>query len=122
MKKIWQIIGTEKLEKNVLLHVPNNVNLEDVSACGQMLVDSDSVAFIYLLEKENEYVYLLIPKDTWDECKYGLESKSTFALTNGKTSIVLDQFQEELEYLVDNIKGNGNYGENMMKEVEAIFL
>ncbi|KAB7667565.1 hypothetical protein [Bacillus sp. B1-b2] len=122
MKKIWQIIGSEKMENKVVLHVPNSVNLEEVSACGQMLVDSDSIGFIYLLEKENEYVYTLIPKSIWHDCKGGLEAQSTFILTNGETNIELVQFQEELEYLVENIKGNGNYGDEMVKEVEAIFL
>ena len=122
MKRKWQIIGCLMKENELVLQLPSDVNLEGISACGQMLVDSDSVAFIYLLEQENEYVYLEIPQSIWLDCKRALEVNATFVLSNSNNSIELVQFDEEMEYLIDNIQGNGNYGEKMGKEVEAIFL
>ncbi|HWJ80557.1 MAG TPA: hypothetical protein VNR61_21035 [Niallia sp.] len=122
MKKKWEIIGVIKSDHELIFQLPSDAKLENTSACGQMLVDSDSIAFIYLLEKDNEYVYLEIPQPLWNECKKALEANAVFILESGETRIVLEQFKEELEYLIENIQGNGNYGEKMGNEVETIFF
>lgn len=89
---------------------------------GQMLVDSDSVAFIYKLENETEFVYLSLPYSTWADLKATMEKeRSVFVLVNN-IEIRLEGIKEELEYLVSNIEGNANYGEEMVSKVEEIFL
>ena len=42
-------------------------------------------------------------------------------ITNGSEEIQLTQFREELTYLIENIKGNSNYGEMMVSKVEVVF-
>lgn len=122
MKQKWQIKETIKRENELVFQLQEDVNLENAKACGQILVDSDALAFIYLLEKENEYVYLEIPESVWKDCKQALESNSSFFVKDEKGHLLLENFKEELEYLIENIRGNGNYGEEMEKGVSSVFL
>lgn len=53
--------------------------------------------------------------------KTGLEEKLPVYLTNEENKIELINFYEELEYLISNIKGNSNYGDEMVTKVESTF-
>ena len=86
-----------------------------------MLVDSDGLSFVYLLEKEEDYTYIVIPNTVWKELKTALTEQLPVYLSNQSERLLLNQFHEELSYLIENIKGNSNYGEKMVNEVEAIF-
>ena len=86
-----------------------------------MLVDSDGLSFIYLLEKEEDYTYIVIPNTVWNEIKIALTEQLPVYLSNQSERNLIKQFHEELSYLIENIKGNSNYGEKMVNEVEAIF-
>ncbi|WP_312095470.1 hypothetical protein [Niallia sp.] len=122
MKQKWTIKETAIRENKLIFQLQGDTNLENTKACGQMLVDSDSLAFIYLLEKENEYVYLEIPEMVWKECKVALESNHTFLIKDANGELLLENFKDELEYLIENIRGNGNYGEEMENAVSSVFL
>jgi hypothetical protein len=84
-------------------------------------VDSDELAFVYLLENENDYTYLVIKEETWSELKKGVEEQENVFVSNGTEQLVLIDFYEELNYLIENIKGNSNYGDAMVAKVEEIF-
>ncbi|MFX3624133.1 MAG: hypothetical protein ACE3JP_08840 [Ectobacillus sp.] len=87
-----------------------------------MLVDSDQLAFLYILENEVEFVYVSIPHTLWPQLKEAqAENKKVYIVCNG-LEIELKGLQEELEYLVQNIEGNANYGEQLVNKVEEIFL
>ncbi|EOR22263.1 hypothetical protein KGR20_01485 [Cytobacillus oceanisediminis] len=122
MKQKWKIKETIKRENELVFQLQENAILESTKACGQILVDSDSLAFIYLLEKENEYVYLEIPEKVWKDCKEAVDSNDAFFVKDANGEILLESFKEEIEYLIENIRGNGNYGEDMEKAVSSIFL
>ncbi|WP_071393923.1 UPF0738 family protein [Bacillus tuaregi] len=107
--------------REVQLELENSVDLKDYQPSGQMLVDSDGLSFIYLLEKDNGYTYISVPEAFWDTLKEAIVDSLPVIVTNGREQLLLPQFQEELEYLIDNIKGNSNYGEKMMMKVEAVF-
>lgn len=122
MKQKWMIKESFIKENELVFQLQEDVNLKNTKASGQILVDSDSLAFIYLLEKENEYVYLEIPEMVWQDCKVALESKAAFLIKDANGELLLENFKDELEYLIENIRGNGNYGEEMEKAVSSVFL
>ncbi|MGN8845452.1 hypothetical protein ACTNDN_21870 [Niallia sp. HCP3S3_B10] len=121
MKQKWKITESIVRENELVFQLQEDANLENTKASGQMLVDSDSLAFIYLLEKENEYVYLEIPEMVWKDCKVALEANNAFFIKALNGELLLENFKEELEYLIENIRGNGNYGEDMEKAVSSVF-
>ena len=110
-----------KDNNKVLLEIENNQSLNEYKASGQMLVDSDNLSFIYLLEKDDHYTYIALPDTVWNDLKLVKLNPSQLYLTNGSEEILLTQFREELTYLIENIKGNSNYGETMVSKVEVVF-
>ncbi|MEQ2525751.1 hypothetical protein EKG37_14325 [Robertmurraya yapensis] len=122
MREKLLVIKTNTTDKNeIALLVEPETNLSEVKATGQMLVDSDGLSFVYVLEINDEYTYLAIKEDFWPELKRGMDSQANVYLSNSTEQLELENFFEELEYLVENIKGNGNYGEEMVAKVEACF-
>ena len=108
-------------QKEIQMEVDQQISLNQYRASGQMLVDSDGLSFVYLLEKEEDYTYIVIPNTVWRELKIALTEQLPVYLSNQSERLLLNQFHEELSYLIENIKGNSNYGEKMVNEVEAIF-
>jgi hypothetical protein len=88
----------------------------------RVLADSDHLAFIYILETEDTYFYLSIPKDYWADLKKVIMENSSVILFINQHEIKLEGIVEELKELVSNIDGNANYGDDMVKEVENHFL
>lgn len=88
---------------------------------GQMLVDSDQFAFIYILENEDAYTYLALPEWSWPALKTANENGNKVFVVAGEEKIELIHFNDELSYLIENIKGNSNYGDEMVKKVEDLF-
>ena len=108
-------------QKEIQMEMDQQISLNQYRASGQMLVDSDGLSFVYLLEKEEDYTYIVIPNTVWKELKTALTEQLPVYLSNQSERLLLNQFHEELSYLIENIKGNSNYGEKMVNEVEAIF-
>ncbi len=109
-------------EKEVELVVADHVTLENYQASGQMLVDSDNLSFVYLVENEEGYTYITLPNNIWKDLKTVLNNNGSVFLSNKKERLLLTNFQEEISYLIENIKGNSNYGEKMVTEVEGVFV
>ncbi|WP_368658609.1 hypothetical protein AB3Z07_04750 [Metabacillus halosaccharovorans] len=114
-----------KVEDHVLILEPAEISsgLEqsDVKAQGQMLVDSDQLAFIYILESGDEFVYASLPHRIWPQLKEALDKEYKVAMKwNGK-QIELENLTEELHYLLENIKDNANYGDEMESKVVELF-
>ena len=108
-------------QSELQMEVDQQISLSNYKASGQMLVDSDGLSFVYLLEKEEGYTYIVLPNLVWGELKTALTEQLPVYLSNQSERLLLNQFHEELSYLIENIKGNSNYGEKMVNEVEAIF-
>ena len=94
----------------------------EMKPMGQMLVDSDQLSFIYVVDKDDDYTYISIPESTWPKLKNALENSAEVYITDQKDQTLLTDFHEELSYLIENIKGNSNYGEAMVEKVEALFV
>ncbi|KAF1680189.1 hypothetical protein [Bacillus sp. SKDU12] len=88
---------------------------------GQMLVDSDRFAFVYILELADSFEYVMIKEDVWPELKQAHAKRLPVVLKAGDKTIELAGLHEELEYLLENIKDNANYGE-MEEKVKRVFL
>lgn len=108
-------------QHELLLVVDNHCLLGDVKATGQMLVDSAGFSFVYLLENHDSYTYIKLPEVFWRNLKKAIACRLTVSLTNGREKLYLTNFLKELGYLIENIKGNSNYGEEMVYKVEAVF-
>lgn len=117
----FQVQSGVQLENDIrftLEDVPKQLNIK---AGGQMITDSDSLAFVYLLEGDNEFHYLKFGQDVWPLLVNTLKATEDPVLQIGDKRVVLEKFKEELEMLIFNIEGNDNYGENFVQAVEIAF-
>jgi hypothetical protein len=108
--------------ETLILHTDQSELLKNTEAAGQVIVDSEQFAFVYLAENPDEYVYLYLEENIWNDLKQALKEKMTIVAKADGVTLTLEGLQEELEYLVSNIEGNGNYGEEMVQKVESVFL
>jgi hypothetical protein len=88
----------------------------------QILVDSDNSAFIYLMEDQNDYTYIVLSENLWPYLKTANEKKLPLLVKSNQEQIELISFLDELEYILSNIKGNSNYGDELVTKVEEFFL
>ncbi|WP_059173035.1 hypothetical protein [Bacillus sp. FJAT-27445] len=119
MKKRIIVTGSEIQGSQLILTTGHPV--AGLTPKGQMLVDSDNLSFVYLMEEEEEYTYVLMPELVWADLKKGLDQSVAVFLESEGSKVELAGFREELGYLAENIKGNGNYGDAMVSKVESIF-
>ncbi|WP_099354190.1 UPF0738 family protein [Fredinandcohnia onubensis] len=98
-----------------------NFDTAGLQASGQMLVDSDSLAFIYKLENEKEFIYVSLPSSIWPSLKNVISENQKVILHLEENEIELIDIIPELEYLLQNIEGNTNYGNEMVELVEKTF-
>ncbi|MGG3623171.1 hypothetical protein ABES25_06350 [Bacillus gobiensis] len=94
----------------------------EIKATGQMLVDSDNFAFVYVLEYKQAFYYAILQEQVWPQINNALESDMPVYISIGSRTIELIGIHEELSYLLGNIKDNANYGEEMEKKVIDAFL
>jgi Family of unknown function (UPF0738) len=117
------LIQTATIENSTLTLQPTEpVSLNDMVPSGQMIVDSDELAFVYLVKEQNEYTYIYLHETIWSQLKEAMEQQLQVKIVSNHEELVLENAVEELQYLVANIEGNGNYGEKMVEKVEHIFL
>jgi hypothetical protein len=110
-----------QFENDIRFTLEENSMLENIAAGGQMITDSDSFAFIYLLEDETGYHYLKFGQDVWPMLVSTLKATDEPTLQIGDAELTLNGFREELEMLIFNIEGNDNYGEEFSQAVEDAF-
>ena len=95
---------------------------QSLRAGERMLVDSDNLAFIYILEDDTEFHYVNFSQKTWSDLKQlYTEAKKLELILHEEVVIELTSICEELSFLTENIEGNGNYGEEMEKAVQEVF-
>ncbi|PEA53173.1 hypothetical protein CON64_19965 [Bacillus pseudomycoides] len=123
MQNKIQVKSVENRE-NALIFCAENTELcaEGLKARSHVLVDSDNLSFLYILENETAFIYVSIPHTCWEEVKQAMKSEKMMFVRIQDVEIELEQMKEELEYLIGNIEGNANYGEELVNEVERVFL
>ncbi|WP_342388676.1 hypothetical protein [Salinicoccus bachuensis] len=90
---------------------------QGLKAAARMIVDSDNMAFIYMLDDGEEFRRVHFVKETWSMLKahHGAE-----VILN--TDVILTDFWDELDYLIENIEDNNNYGEAFESAVKEEFI
>ncbi|WP_242221160.1 hypothetical protein [Bacillus cereus group sp. BfR-BA-01380] len=123
MQNKIQVKSVEKRE-NALIFCAENTELcvEKLKARSHVLVDSDNLSFLYILENETSFIYISILHTFWEELKLAMQNDEKMFVRIQDVEIELEQMKEELEYLIGNIEGNANYGEELVNEVERVFL
>ncbi|BBK28634.1 hypothetical protein NGB78_07350 [Staphylococcus arlettae] len=91
-------------------------SIEGLQEAGQMLVDSDNHAFAHILDNGESYTYLIFVQETWSMLH---ENKGKKIIVND--TLELTEFNNELTYILENIKGNSNYGKEFVSVVEDTF-
>ncbi len=116
-------VVTVEDDKLVVSVTPQIESMDEFTPSGRMLVDSNQLAFIYILDSDEGYHYVVFQKETWEQLNDMLQNDVSVYL-KGKGDILLElkEFQSELTYLLSNIKDNPNYGEQMNREVEKTFI
>ncbi|RLQ97175.1 UPF0738 family protein [Falsibacillus albus] len=122
MRKKIQLKNTEKRDEELILHTEEDFSFSDLRATGQVIVDSDALSFVYLAESDDEFIYLYIPESIWGDIHTAIQQNLIVKAVSGDTEMILENIQDELGYLIENIEGNSNYGEEMVNKVETIFL
>lgn len=107
--------------ENNRLHLLTSEAITGLIPREHMLVDSDHFSFIYLMEDHDDYTYIVLPESIWSTLKESVINKFPAMVISGEEEIELLAFQEELEYVINNVKGNGNYGDEMVGKVEQTF-
>ena len=110
-----------QIENDIRFTLEVTPNTSNIKAGGQIITDSDSFSFVYLLEAENEYQYVKFGQDVWPLLVNTLKAIREPSLQFGDIEITLHNFKEELEMLIFNIEGNNNYGADFSKAVEKAF-
>ncbi len=121
MKKTFFIETAAIINGKLLFSSAQPIPVDKLEPVGQMLADSENCSFIYLAELDGEYTYISIPVSLWPDIKRCFVHGGEPILVHGDMKLELTGFREELEYLIENIKGNSNYGEKMAGAVERIF-
>jgi len=119
MKKRITILKATITENKLLLETNESIN--DLIPGEQILVDSDQLSFIYLMEDKEDYTYIVLSEHIWPFLKAAKEQVKPIWLSFNEGQIELINFHDELEYVITNIKGNSNYGKEMVTKVEGIF-
>lgn len=117
-----QSTAWEENKLNLLLPSESSKEMSHWKDSERMLVDSDGLAFIYVLENAEGFIYISIDNNHWSEIKNALQKDTTFVIQNEEgDELELTAFSREMEFLTDNIQGNANYGQQMEDEVIKIF-
>ena len=122
MRKKIHLTKAELLDDKLVLHSSEKAGEANLKPAGQVLVDSDNFSFVYFAESQEEYVLIHIQEECWSALKEAFEQKMPVFADLGESEFKLEGLHEELDYLIENIEGNSNYGEEMVKKVEAVFL
>ena len=104
------------------LFLQTNETIMELVPGEQILVDSGHYSFIYLMEDKDDYTYIVLHEQIWPLIKTAQEKKLPIWVTFNDEKKELINFHDEFNYVLTNIKGNRNYGEELVTKVESIFL
>ncbi|MDQ0207883.1 UPF0738 family protein [Alkalicoccobacillus murimartini] len=109
----WLAKGHEKLSEDLA---------KTLEPGKRLLVDSDGFAFIYILEDESGFHQVIFHQELWSQVREAYETKKAIHLDlHDNVHIELSHFHDEFDFLLENIQGNGNYGEDFEQAVNVAF-
>lgn len=121
MRNLYKIEKSQFVHNELHFSLNENQSKIQIQPARQVLADSDSLAFIYLVEEGEGYSYLQYPQELWSELVQLIKSELNPYLVMEQQKLELIDFTEELKALLFNIKGNDNYGLDFVKAVEKTF-
>jgi hypothetical protein len=119
MNKRITITKANFLDSKLYLHASESIS--GLSPAEQILVDSKEFSFVYLLENLEGYTYIDMKEPIWQLLKKLLDKSIPVWILFEDEQLELTNFYEELTELINNIRGNSNYGAEMVTKVEEIF-
>ncbi|MBS7345337.1 MAG: hypothetical protein KIG60_06795 [Caryophanon sp.] len=108
-------------EKLLTFSVNEKVEQYKMKPAGQLIADSDQFAFVYLCDAGDAYAYIRFEPAVWPALVEVLIQEQDPTVQIGEETMTLPHFFEELQMLVYNIEGNGNYGDAFVSAVEQAF-
>lgn len=121
VRNLYLIQQFEVLHNEIHFILNENKKRSQLQPVGQVIVDSDNDAFLYIIEENDAYSYVSFSKEVWPQLVQMLLADQKAYLKVEDGSFVLDQFAEELRGLLYNIEGNSNYGDQFVQAVEKAF-
>ena len=121
LRNVYNIESYGYIHNKLTFSVNEKASTIQITPVGQVIVDSDHHAFIYIVEEDGAFSYLSFGKKTWPALIEMIQRCEDPYLTLGEKTIELHNFCEELEALIYNIEGNDNYGESFVSAVETVF-
>lgn len=118
VRKVYTIQSFEQIHNDIYFSLHDSEQVVQIQPIGQVIVDSDNMAFIYIVEEDGAYSYLSFPQTVWAALLQVVEKKCDPFLS---PDIALPNFAEELEYLLWNIQDNENYGKEFVEAVGEQF-
>ncbi|PTL40183.1 hypothetical protein [Alkalicoccus saliphilus] len=112
----------EENEGTLIVRTDVTLPFHGLEAEGRMLVDSDGGAFVYLLGHGEEFVHLRFEENTWNEIHTYRQTEKPIYVSTGIKPVELEDFWTEIDFLLDNIRGNQNYGKEFVNKIEKIFM
>jgi hypothetical protein len=119
MNKRITITKANFLDSKLYSHASESIS--GLSPAEQILVDSKEFSFVYLLENLEGYTYIDMKEPIWPLLKKLLDKSIPVWILFEDEQLELTNFYEELTELINNIRGNSNYGAEMVTKVEEIF-
>lgn len=121
MRNVYIIDHVEVVHSEIYFILNEKKQLSQLQSTGQVIVDSDNEAFLYIIEENEAYSYLSFGKNVWSQLLQMLlaEQKAYLKVEDGL--LPLQQFADELQGLLYNIEGNSNYGDQFVENIEKAF-
>lgn len=121
MRNVYIVEKYEYIQDRFYFSLNDNESKIQIEPANQVLVDSDAVAFIYLVEEGDGYSYIQFPQTVWSALAQLCKEQNNPYLLLGDREIELHDFVDELQMLLYNIEGNDNYGSHFVEVVEEVF-
>jgi len=121
LRNIYSIESYGYTQNKLTFSVNEKASTIQITPVGQVIVDSDHHAFIYIVEEDGAFSYLSFGEKMWPALIEIVQRGENPYLVLGEKQIELHHFYEELEALIYNIEGNDNYGESFVNAVETAF-
>lgn len=91
------------------------------TTANRVITNSDDMAFVYAIDENNEFSYLVFPQAMWHYLLKTMQLEKDPSVVIRSEKVVLSGLYEEIQALIYNIEGNSNYGEAFVTAVEEAF-
>ena len=121
MRNVYIVNQFQAVHNEIHFILNEKKQLSQLQPVGQVIVDSDNEAFLYIIEENDAYSYIGFPQAVWSQLVQMLKSGQQPFLKVEDGLMPLGQFTDELKGLLYNIVGNSNYGDRFVEAVEKEF-